>query len=206
LVFIDGSGLRAEPRSRTGLAPKGQMAKTTAKKPEKYEPRVDIMGAINYDMPLACETKTSSQRKSTKNKKTGKKGVKGYTKEMVKKFLKNKLAPKIQTMKARKVIVCMDKGLAFKEDEAKEQLRLGGAQNVDKIWILPKDAAKYVSPLDNTLWHSLKDRVRARKPKSEPATARIINEEFMGISKTDIHNYFKNCKLNRGSDASEDLV
>ena len=139
LVFIDGSGLRAEPRPRTGLAPAGQVAKTRAKKPEKYEPRVDIMGAINYDKPLACETKTSTQRKSTKNKRTKKKGVKGYTKEMVKKFLKNKLAPQIQAMEARKVIVCMDKGLAFKEEEAKEQLRLGGAQNVDKIWILPKD-------------------------------------------------------------------
>jgi len=59
----------------------------------------------------------------------------------------------------------MDKGLSFKEEEAKEQLTLGGAQNVHAVWILPKDTAKYVSPLDNTLWHSLKERVRARKPK-----------------------------------------
>ena len=125
---------------------------------------------------------------------------------MVKKYLKNKLAPQIQAMEARKVIVCMDKGLAFKEEEAKEQLRLGGAHNVDKILILPTNTAKYVSPLDNTLWHSLKERVRARKPKSEAATARIINEEFMGISNTDIHNYYRNCKLTRGSDPSEDLV
>ena len=36
------------------------------------------------------------------------------------------------------MIVCMDKGLAFEEEEAKEQLRLGGAQNVDKIWICPE--------------------------------------------------------------------
>jgi hypothetical protein len=119
LVFIDGSGLRAEPRPRTGLAPRGQEAKTTAEKAEKYEPRVDIMGAISYHGPLACETKTSQQRKRIPNPRKKKIGVKGYTKQMVKKFLKDKLAPKIQSMTAKKVILCMDKGLAFKEEEAK---------------------------------------------------------------------------------------
>jgi hypothetical protein len=129
LVFIDGSGIRAEPRQLKGLAPLGQTAKTTASKPEKYEPRVDIMGAISYTSPLACETKTSKQRKNYLNprklSKKNKKGVKGYTKQMVKDFLRLKLAPKIKEMKAKKIIVCMDKGLAFKEEEAKEQFRLG---------------------------------------------------------------------------------
>ena len=151
LVFIDGSGIRAEPRPLTGLAPVGQMAKTRAKKPEKYEPRVDAMGAISYNTPLACETKTSTQRKSIQNSRKRKRGVKGYTKDMVKKFLRNKLAPKIQGMGVRKVIVCMDKGLAFKEEEAKEQFRLGGAHNVNNVWILPTNTAKYVSPLNNTM-------------------------------------------------------
>ena len=72
------------------------------------------------------------------------------------------------------------------------------------MWILPKDTAKYVSPLDNTLWHSLKERVRARKPKSEAGTARIVNEEFMGISQKDIHNYYRNCRITR-SNPSENL-
>jgi hypothetical protein len=209
LVFIDGSGIRAEPRQLKGLAPLGQTAKTTASKPEKYEPRVDIMGAISYTSPLACETKTSKQRKNYLNprklSKKNKKGVKGYTKQMVKDFLRLKLAPKIKEMKAKKIIVCMDKGLAFKEEEAKEQFRLGGTYKVKDIWILPTNTAKYVSPLDNTLWHSLKERVRARKPKSEDHTAKIVNEEFMAINETDIKNYFKNCKLIRGSDPTEDL-
>ena len=30
----------------------------------------------------------------------------------------------------------------------------------------------HVSPLDNPLWHSLEQRVRARKPKSEGETAK----------------------------------
>lgn len=209
MVFIDGSGLRAEPRQLTGLALRGRTPKTTAAKPDKYEPRVDIMGAIGYSGPLACETKTSTQRKaipnSKKSKKKQKKGVKGYTKDMVKKFLKDKLAPKIADMKIKKVILCMDKGLSFKEEEAKEQLRLGGATNLTEVWILPRNSAKYVNPLDNTLWHSLKQRVRARKPRTEAGTARILNEEFMNISALDIQSYYRNCGLTRGSNPKEDL-
>jgi transposase len=88
LVFIDGTGMRAEPRNLKGLAPKGQPAVTKASKPEKYEPRVDMYGAIAYTGPLTCETVTSTQRKEIVNTRTKKKGVKGYTKSMPKKFLK----------------------------------------------------------------------------------------------------------------------
>jgi hypothetical protein len=205
LVFMDGSGMRSEPRPLRGLALSGQTPKTTAEKPEKYEPRVDIMGAVGYHAPLACETKTSTQRRRIPNPRKGKIGVKGYTKPMVKNFIKNELAPKIMEMKVKDVIVCMDKGLSFKEEEAKEQFRVGGAQNVKEVWILPTNTAKHVSPLDNTLWHSLKERVRARKPKTEAATAKILKEEFMSISQTDIESYFRKCKLTWRSDPSEDL-
>lgn len=205
MVFLDGSGLRSEPRQLTGLAPSGQTPHTSAEKAEKYEPRVDIMGAISYNGPLACETKTSEQRRAIPNTRTKKTGVKGYTKGMVKDFLRTCLAPKIQAMPVKNVIVCMDKGLAFKEAEAKKEFRLGGAKNIKDVWILPKNTAKYVSPLGNTLWHSLKQRVRARKPKTERGTARIMKEEFMRISATDIQSYFEKCKLTRSSDAIEDL-
>ena len=97
--FIDGTGMRAEPRKLKGLAPKGHPAVTTASKPEKYEPRVDMYGAITYTGPLVCETVTSTQRKAIVNTRTGKKGVRGYTKSMVKKFLKEKLAPQIKRRK-----------------------------------------------------------------------------------------------------------
>ena len=205
LVFMDGSGMRSEPRPLKGLAPAGQTPKTTAEKPEKYEPRVDIMGAVGYNGPLACETKTSSQRRVIPNPKKGKTGVKGYTKPMVKDFIRSELAPKIMEIKVKDVVVVMDKGLSFKAEEAKKQFTAGEAKNVKNVLILPTNTAKYVSPLDNTLWHSLKERVRARKPKTEAGTARILKEEFMGINQTDIQNYFTKCKLSWRSAPSEDL-
>jgi hypothetical protein len=60
--------MRAEPRKLRGLASKGQSAKIKAEKAEKYEPRVDMYGAISYNGPLCLETKTSGQRKNSKQK------------------------------------------------------------------------------------------------------------------------------------------
>jgi len=196
LVFIDGTGIRSEPRKLRGLAPRGSIPRVTAKRHEKYEPRVDMWGAISYSEPLVCETFTSQQRKKVINTRSGKRGVKGYTKPMVKNFLKKKLAPKIKKLKG-KPILCMDKGLAFKEEEVKEAIKSGGATNLHDVWIFPTNTAKFVSPLDNTLWHGLKDRVRARKPATEDSTARIMKREFMATPPTEIKNYYRHCGLTK---------
>jgi len=81
--------MRSEPRKLRGLAPKGEAAITKASKPEKYEPRVDMYGAIAYTGPLVCETVTAAQRKAIMNPRTKKKGVRGYTKSMLMKEKSN---------------------------------------------------------------------------------------------------------------------
>lgn len=205
LVFIDGTGMRAEPRKLRGLAPKGKAAVTTASKPEKYEPRVDMYGAVSYTGPLACETVTSVERKAIVNTRTGKKGVKGYTKSMLRKFLKDKLAPKIKRMNEEQVIIGLDKGLHLKREEVLEDIKAGGAKNIHDAWVFPTSTAKYVNPLDNSLWHSLKERVRARKPQTEDETAAVMEEEFKAFSEADIKGYYHHCALTRGSDPKKDL-
>ena len=205
LVFIDGTGMRAEPRKLKGLAPKGQPAVTRASKPEKYEPRVDMYGAVAYTGPLVCETVTSTQRKAIMNTRTGKKGVRGYTKSMVKKFLREKMAPQIKRMKEKKVIIGLDKGLALKREEVLQEIAAGRARNIHDVWIFPTSTAKYVNPLDNTLWHSLKERVRERKPQTEDETAAAMEEEFMAISEADMKGYYRHCALTRRSDPFKDL-
>ena len=86
---------------------------------------------------------------------------------MLRKLLQEKLAPKIKKMKVKKVIIGLDKGLAVKREEVLEDIQGGGAKNLHDAWIFPTSTAKYVNPLDNTLWHSLKERVRARKLKAK---------------------------------------
>jgi hypothetical protein len=197
--------MRAEPRKLKGLAPQGKTPITTASKPEKYQPRVDMYGAITYTGPLVCETVTSTQRKTIINTRTGKKGVRGYTKAMLKKFLKEKLAPKIRRMKEKEVVIGLDKGLAISREEVLQEIKAGGAKNIHDAWVFPTSTAKFVNPLDNTLWHSLKERVRSRKPECENETASVMEQEFMAISEADVKAYYRHCALTRRLDPFKDL-
>jgi len=58
---------------------------------------------------------------------------------------------------------------------------------VDDVWIFPPNAGKLCNPLDNTLWHSMKQRVRKRRPDSEKKVAKVAKREFMKIAAKDIH-------------------
>jgi transposase-like protein len=196
LIFIDGTGMKAGARRTHGLAPRGKKARIKTNKAAPYQPRVDMWGAISYNKPLAFDLKTSKDRR--------KEGVKGYRKKHLKLFLRKKVAPKIAHLPT-KVILNMDRGFKCKPGELLNELKSGGAKNVEDVWIFPPDAGKLCNPLDNTLWHSLKDRVRKKKPDTEEELAKIAKKEFMNISAKDLHSYFRNCGLTYGSDLYKDL-
>jgi hypothetical protein len=156
------------------------------------------LGAISYNKPLAIDIMMSSDRKKL--------NVKGYGKERTRSFFRKKLAPKIaKEMKHKDVIICMDKGFRFTVEDILKQFHLGGANNVKDAWIFPKGAGKLCNPLDNTLWHSLKERVRNHEPKDEISTAKSLKKEFMAISAKDIHAYYRHCSLTHGQDLHKDL-
>jgi len=185
-----------EPRKTHGLAPKGKKAKVKTKKPKRYQPRVDIWGAISHNKPLAIDIKTSEDRK--------KEGVKGYGKKWVKLFLRKKVAPKIAKM-SQNIIVNMDRGFHFRPDEIEDELKKGGATNIDDVWIFPTNGGKLCNPLDNTLWHSMKEKVRKKHPEDETATVKAVKKAFMDTTSKDLHAYYRNCGLTYGSDAYKDL-
>jgi transposase-like protein len=196
LIFLDGTGMKCEPRRTHGLAPKGKKAKVETKKQERYQARLDIWGAISYNKALAIDIQTSDDRKL--------KGVKGYGKKDVKLFLRKKVAPQVAKMKEN-VIVSMDRGFHFTPDEIEEELKKGGAKNIEDVWIFPPNAGKLCDPLDNTLWHSMKDKVRRNEPVDEKSTARAVKKAFMETSVKDLHNYYRNCSLTFAQNPYKDL-
>ena len=47
------------------------------------------------------------------------------------------MAPQVAKMK-EKVIVGMDRGFHFKPHEIEDELKKGGAKNIDDVWIFPR--------------------------------------------------------------------
>lgn len=193
LVFIDATGMRAEPRPKRGLAAPGKAARVKASRAESYEPRVDFVGAIGIKGPLAAMAMTSSDRKEE--------NIKGIRKPQMKRFLRDELAPNL----VDNAIVVLDKGLNFKVDEVKDALAEGGADDVEDVWILPTGTAKHVSPLDNCLWHELKEKVRKKSPGDEDETAKVMEDLFMKLSGKQVERHFHHCALTSRSDPYKGL-
>jgi len=49
------------------------------------------------------------------------------------------------------VIINMDRGFHCKSGELIDELKAGGAENVEDVWFFPPNAGKLCNPLDNTL-------------------------------------------------------
>ena len=105
----------------------------------------------------------------------------------------------------QKIIVSMDRGFHFTPDEIEDELKKGGASNIEDVWLLPVNAGKLCNPLDNTLWHSMKEKVRKNHPQDETATAKAVKKAFMNTTSKDLHAYYRNCGLTHGSDPYKDL-
>ena len=86
-----------------------------------------------------------TQLKSTRNEKSG---LWEAGKKDVKMFLRKKVAPQVAKMK-HNVVVSMDRGFYFKPDEIEEELKEGGAKNIEDVWIFPPNAGKLCDPLES---------------------------------------------------------
>ena len=84
-------------------------------------------------------------------------------------------------------------------------MKKGGASNIEDVWLIPANGGKFCNPLDNTLWHSMKEKVRKNHPEGEEATAKVVKRAFMNTASQDLHSYYRNCGLTHGSDVYKAL-
>ena len=120
-------------------------------------------------------------------------------------FIRSKVAPAIVEVGVKEPKVVVDKALRITAAEIREELKEGGVNDALPPLVMPRATAKYLSPLDNTLWHELKDRVRKRKPTTASGMAGIIREEWNAITPAHLHHYYHHCGLTRRSDPHTDL-
>jgi len=145
--------------------------------------------------PLAAITTTPEERKQE--------GIKGFRKKQVNEFFRDELAPALSDIE-QKMIIVMDKGLRFKSEEVKREIKAGGA-DVEDVWILPTSTAKLVSPLDNCIWHDVKEEVRKQHPKTADETAETMKDVFMALSPKKLKRHFHHCALTTSSDHRKGL-
>ena len=85
-----------------------------------------------------------------------------------------------------------------------EALKAGGCQSVVDVCLMPTASAKYVSPLDNPIWHSFREAIRSQHPLTTANLPTILSKTFLSLSEQEINNAYRKCAIVRGTNVFYD--
>ena len=94
-------------------------------------------------------------------------------------WIRNELAPAIGRLGLTSVYVICDKSRAHQKLAMLEASKAGRCREVVDVLFMPIASAKYISPLDNPLWHSFKETVRKQHPLQANDTSESLSDTFL---------------------------
>ncbi|CAF0985160.1 unnamed protein product [Didymodactylos carnosus] len=156
LIFFDETAVYYTMYPRRTLVAPGQQALIIVDKPSAYASRYDLTGAINGSQPIACMVLTPDDRKE--------KDIKGVRKHIVNEWILKKLAPAINRLAIDNVYLICDKSRAHNKLDMMQAFKDANCPPVIGIHYVSTASSKYISPLDNPIWHSLKETHRGLYP------------------------------------------
>ncbi|CAF3411901.1 unnamed protein product, partial [Rotaria sp. Silwood2] len=196
LIFIDETTIYCNMYPRRTLVASGNQPLILVEKPSAYSQRYDFIGAINGSKSIACMVLTPDDRKA--------KGIEGIRKHVVNDWIINTLAPAINALNIDNMYFICDRSRAHQKGSMMEALKKAKCKSVLDIYFMPTASAKYVSPLDNSLWHSIKEVIRSHHPITTNNLSTLLSETFLSLSKNEIANAFRKCAITYGVDVFYD--
>ena len=196
-MFIDQSAIYLGAIPLRTIVPADESPTIATPVTTYFPPRVVVIGGVAYGATLPLQIMTPDDRKRL--------GIKGWRKRMVLDWMRVCLAPSINALGVDGMVVVADKALRIRPADIVDAVRAGGCSRVRTAWLIPTAAAKLVSPLDNTLWHEYKERVRKRLPTNIKQLRRALLDEWQAIDPEHIRNYYRHCALTRTADARAGL-
>ncbi|CAF3554161.1 unnamed protein product [Rotaria sp. Silwood2] len=181
---------------RRTLVVSGNQHLILVEKPSAYSQRYDFIGAINGSQSIAYIVLTPDDRKA--------KGIEGIRKHVVNDWITNTLGPAINALNIDNMYLICDRSRAHHKENMMNALKKVKCKSVLDIYFMPTASAKYVSPLDNPLWHSIKEVIRSHHPITTNNLPTLLSETFLSLSKNEIANAFRKCAITYGVDVVHD--
>lgn len=190
LLFLDETALRlSEAPTRTVTLPSEQpfvLATETA----SYASRYDMIACCVGDRVLLPKIYTPQERSDA--------GVKGINGAMLRQFIDDMLAQAVEGLDRYPLTLVLDRApIHMNLDSLLQAFRDRSSESIREIILMPPNAAKRLSPLDNSLFHDWKEEVRKGCPATRTNVARLMNNAWM---KMDPKPHYKHCGLTRNTD------
>ncbi|CAF4054813.1 unnamed protein product [Rotaria sordida] len=189
-VLLGWTIYSAMPPHRT-LVASGYQPLIIVDKPTAYAERYDFIGAINGSQAIACMTLTPVDRRN--------KDIKGVRKEVVNEWIMKSLVPAINRLHIDSMHLICDRSRTHNKANMMKALKNGKCKSVIDIHYMPTASAKYISPLDNPLWHSFREVIRKQHPLTTSSLPSILSQTFYSLSRKEISGAYRKCAITYGA-------
>ena len=185
-LFLDETAVRLSEAPTSTIVLPGEQQYVLATETESYSKRFDMIACINGNQTFAPVIYTPKERSNA--------GVKGINTEMLLDYIYSTLGQETAALDNPPLTLFVDKARIHNEDKILEAFKERGGHVMD-IVKLPTNAAKRMSPLDNSLFHDWKEAIRKRCPLTLKTIQQVMSDEWNNISPAKIAAQYKHCGL-----------
>jgi hypothetical protein len=190
VLFLDETAERlSEAPTHTIVLP-GEQPIVEATETSSYSKRYDMIACCTSDRVLLPKIYTPAERSDA--------GVKGINGSMLRQFVDDMLAQAVEGLDRYPLMLVLDRApIHLNTDTLLQAFHDRGSQAIREVQLLPPNAAKRVSPLDNALFHDWKQVCRKHTPLTEDNIVQVMSDAW---EKMDPKPHYKHCGLTRSKD------
>jgi hypothetical protein len=196
VLFLDETAMRVSEAPTHTIVLPGESAYVVVDETTSYAKRFDMIACCSGKELLPPIIYSPSERADA--------GVKGVNNKMLVTYIQNVLAQACGALDRYPLYLVLDRATCHNEKNILEAFHDNGCQDVVEIWKMPTQAAKRMSPLDNSLFHDWKERVRRRAPIHESNIEQLMADEWNNLPPRLLHSHYKHCGLIRWQEPYSD--
>lgn len=196
VLFLDETHLRVNEAPRTTLVAPGETPYVIVEDTTQYAKRYDMIACCTSDQVLPSIIYSPSERNLI--------GSKGINKKMLLDYIEDILARACSGLDRFPLYLVLDRARIHNIGHILEAFHEAGCEEMREVILLPTQAAKRMSPLDNSLFHIWKDACRKHELITDRTIERIMADEWNNIKEDTITSFYKHCKITGRSDVFAD--
>jgi hypothetical protein len=187
VLFLDETHMKLNQAPNRTLVCPGESEYVVVQDTSSYAKRFDMIACCTAKEVLPPIIYTPDERKQL--------NVKGINTKMLVTYVQQILAQACGALDRYPLYLILDNATCHSKPQLLEAFHDNGCQSLVDIWFMPTQAAKRMSPLDNSLFHEWKERVRKRHPITQNNITQLMSDEWNNIAAQHLFHYYQHCGL-----------
>jgi hypothetical protein len=188
VLFLDETALRLNAAPNHTLTLPVEQPYVEATDTSSYAARYDMIAVCTGDRVLLPKIFTPTERKGAE--------VRGVNSAMLQQFIDDTLAQAVEGLDRYPLTLVLDRASIHKDiDAIMQAFHDRGSESIAEILLMPPNAAKRMSPLDNALFNDWKEECRKRCPVTKTTIERVMADAWNRLPEQLMCAHYKHCGL-----------